>query len=72
MERQAAERSADADGKEEEDAATEDSGIEVEYVQEKPLVDITNPLYSQFHKIFEAFRVSTYENSCRNKNNSIP
>lgn len=34
-----------------------ESTVEVEYVQEKPLVDITNPLYSQFHKIFEAFKI---------------
>lgn len=36
---------------------TGDSGVEVEYVAEKPLVDITDPLYGQFHKIFEAFKV---------------
>lgn len=34
-----------------------DSGIEVEYVQEQPAVDVTNPFYSQFHKIFETFKV---------------
>ena len=56
-EKRAAEERAAAAKKTEGEAGEDDSGVEVEYVQEKPLVDITNPLYSQFHKIFETFKV---------------
>ena len=56
-EKKAADERAAAAADSKTDVGEDDSGVEVEYVQEKPLVDITNPLYSQFYKVFETFKV---------------